>query len=160
MATDTRHARTDAATDAATDAPTARRLQVRRVYAAPPERIFRAWTTARELMHWHAPGPLTCSLAEVDLRVGGSYRIHMRQPDGTEHRVGGTYRVVEPPHRVVFTWVWDHDPVETLVTIECLPNSTGTELVLTHEGFANEERRANHEQGWTSIVDKLASALA
>jgi uncharacterized protein YndB with AHSA1/START domain len=102
-------------------------------------------------------------LAEVDLRVGGRFRIHMREPDGKEHRVGGAYRVIDPPRKLTYTWQWEtesstNDPVETLVTIEFLPRGKGTELVLTHEGFASEEARRSHEHGWAGIMEKLAIA--
>ena len=147
-----------------TETTPARRLQIRRAFAAPPERLFKAWTTPEELKRWHAPGPLTCVLADIDLRVGGRFRIHMREPDGKEHRVAGTYRVLQPPTKLVYTWQWEtksmnNDLLETVVTLEFLPKGTGTELVLTHEGFANEETRASHEHGWTGIMEKLATAF-
>ncbi|HXY32554.1 MAG TPA: SRPBCC domain-containing protein [Gemmatimonadaceae bacterium] len=138
--------------------PSTHRLQVRRTFSAPPERLFRAWTTAAELKKWHAPRDLGVSLAEVDLKVGGRYRIHMRQPDGAEHRVSGIYRVIDPPRKLAYTWQWDGDAEETLVTLEFLPKGTGTELVLTHEGFATDEKRTSHEHGWTSILERLSTA--
>ena len=64
-------------------------LQVRRLIRADRARVFAAWTTAAELQRWHAPGPLHVSLAELDVRVGGSYRIHMSAPDGAVHKVSG-----------------------------------------------------------------------
>ena len=146
-----------------TNTTQSRRLQVRRVFDAPPERLFQAWTTPEELRRWHAPGPLSCVLAEIDLRVGGRFRIHMREPDGKEHRVGGTYRVIDPPGKLSYTWQWEtkssnNDLVETLVTIEFLPSGKGTELVLTHEGFATEETRNSHEHGWTRILEKFQAS--
>jgi uncharacterized protein YndB with AHSA1/START domain len=142
------------------DAKPSLRVQVRRVFDAPPERVFRAWTTPDELTRWHAPAGMTCYLAEVDLRVGGRYRIGMRDPSGGEHVTVGTYRVIDPPRRLAFSWRFetteDHaGNGETLVTIECIPSGTGTELVLTHEGFLNEDARTAHEHGWTEIVEKL-----
>jgi uncharacterized protein YndB with AHSA1/START domain len=95
----------------------------------------------------------------VDLRVGGRYRIHMRTPDGKEHRVGGVYRAVDAPRTLSYTWQWDGDPNESLVTVEFVPKGTGTELVLTHSGFPNAEARMHHEQGWVALVDKLAKAV-
>jgi uncharacterized protein YndB with AHSA1/START domain len=136
------------------------RLQVRRTFRAPPEQIFAAWTSPEALKSWHAPGPLTCVLAEVDLRVGGTYRIHMQEPDGTLHRVGGVYRTIDPPRKLVFTWKWESkEEGETVVTIECVPAGTGTELILTHEGFETDAMRASHEGGWTSIVSKIPDAV-
>ena len=133
------------------------RLQVRRVFRASPERLFAAWTTPEELTRWHAPGALTVALAEVDLRPGGRYRIEMAEPaGGTVHKVSGIYRVVDPPKKLVYTWQWDGDPMVTQVTLEFLPAATGTELVLTHDGFPTTDARGHHEQGWTAIMESLA----
>src|SRR5574337_121420 len=90
-----------------TGTATAPRVQLHRVFSAPPERVFRAWTTPEELKRWHAPPPLTCIFAEVDLRIGGRFRIGMRAPDGTEHWVGGVFRVIEPPRKLSCTWRWE-----------------------------------------------------
>ena len=132
-------------------------LEVRRTIRAPRQRVFDAWTKAEELKRWHAPGPLTVSFAEIDLREGGGYRIHMRAPDGTEHRVSGVYREVDPPNRVVYTWGWDGDhPVKnSVVTIEFRDLGEATEVILKHEGFPAGDEQANHEKGWTAIMDKL-----
>jgi uncharacterized protein YndB with AHSA1/START domain len=111
------------------------------------------------LKRWHAPGPLTVSLAEIDLRVGGSYRIHMREPGGAEHRVTGVYREVDPPRRVVYTWTWEDasDVQNSVVTLEFIARGENTEVVLRHEGFETTTQRDSHESGWTSIVEKLAA---
>ena len=141
-----------AATAAAT--PT---LEVRRTIRAPRQRVFDAWTKAEELKAWHAPGPLVVSLAEIDLRPGGHYRIHMRAPDGTEHRVTGTYREVDPPRRVVYSWGWEgeHKVKDSTVTIEFHERGDATEVVLTHAGILDESERVDHTKGWTAIMDKL-----
>jgi predicted dithiol-disulfide oxidoreductase (DUF899 family)/uncharacterized protein YndB with AHSA1/START domain len=140
--------------------PLSHRLQVRRTFDASPARLFHAWTTPEDLKRWYAPNDLTVALAQVDLRVGGQYRIHMRKPDGTEHRVTGRYEVIEPPHKLAFTWQWEGegDPAETLVTVDFQARGTGTELVLTHERFATAKARDGHQQGWSAILEKLAAA--
>ena len=138
-----------------TTAPPA--LEVRRTIRAPQQRVFDAWTKTEELKAWHAPGPLTVSFAEIDLRPGGAYRIHMREPDGKEHRVSGVYREVDPPRKVVYTWGWDGDhPVkDSLVTLEFIARGNSTEVVLRHDGIMDDKERANHEHGWTAILDKF-----
>lgn len=132
-------------------------LEVRRTIRAPRQRVFDAWTKTEELKAWHAPGPLTVSFAEIDLRPGGAYRIHMREPDGKEHCVSGVYREVDPPRKVSYTWGWDGDhPVkDSLVTLEFHERGTSTEVVLRHEGIIDDAERANHEKGWTAILDKF-----
>jgi len=72
-------------------------LTLRRTFQASRERVFRAWTTPEEIKQWKCPGDRTTPLVEVDLRVGGAYRVHMRKPDGTETRLVGVYREVDPP---------------------------------------------------------------
>ena len=132
-------------------------LEVRRVIRAPRARVFAAWTTAAELKRWHAPGPLHVGLAELDVRVGGAYRIHMVAPDGTEHRVSGVFREVDPPRRLSYTWGWDGDhPVkDSVVTIDFLDQGTSTEVVLRH-AIAHDKERTSHTGGWTAILEKLA----
>jgi uncharacterized protein YndB with AHSA1/START domain len=135
-------------------------LEVRRTIRAPRQRVFDAWTTPEELKRWHAPGPLTVTLAEIDLRVGGSYRIHMQQPDGTVHQAIGVYREVDPPRRIVYTWSWegDHPVKNSVVTLEFHERGAdATEVVLRHEGLPNVQERDSHASGWTSIMDKLAA---
>ena len=145
----------------ATRSPAIPTLEVRRVIRAPRERVFDAWTTPEEIRKWHAPGPLTVSLVEVDLRPGGRYRIHMREPDGKEHRVGGVYREVDRPRKVVYTWGWEGDHVvkDSLVTLEFHDRGDSTEVVLTH-AIADDKERASHTNGWTSIMDKLEAAYS
>jgi uncharacterized protein YndB with AHSA1/START domain len=132
-------------------------VEVRRTIRAPQQRVFDAWTKTEELKAWHAPGPLTVSFAEIDLRPGGAYRIHMREPDGKEHRVSGVYREVDPPRKVVYTWGWDGDhPVkDSLVTLEFIARGNSTEVVLRHDGIVDDKERSNHEHGWTAILDKF-----
>jgi uncharacterized protein YndB with AHSA1/START domain len=86
-------------TAASTAAPPT--LQVRRTIRAPRQRVFDAWTKTEELKKWHAPGPLTVTFAEIDLRPGGKYRIHMTEPDGKELMVSGVYREIDPPRILV-----------------------------------------------------------
>jgi uncharacterized protein YndB with AHSA1/START domain len=141
---------------------TPRLVEVRRTIHAPRQRVFDAWTKAEEIKAWHAPGPMTVSRADIDLRPGGAYRIHMVAPTGEEHRVVGTYREVDPPRRVVYTWQWETgiDQTVTTVSLDFIERGADTEVVLRHEGFSRDEARASHEQGWTAIMDKLAAHFA
>jgi uncharacterized protein YndB with AHSA1/START domain len=135
-------------------------LELRRTFNAPRARVFAAWTRPEELSRWSAPGPMT-GQAEVDLRVGGRYRITMSNPDGTARVVGGEYKVVDPPARLVYTWAWIDrpNPAQTVVTVEFHDKGTSTEVHLRHEGFHTEEDCKRHEQGWNGGLAKLVNLI-
>jgi uncharacterized protein YndB with AHSA1/START domain len=138
-------------------------LTVSRVVKADTETVFRAWTEPGQLQLWSAPEGATVTAAEVDLSVGGRYKIHMRNEQGEPHTAFGVYRTIEPNTRLVYTWTWeeeDHDVGETLVTVEFNDLGGSTEIVLTHERFPNAELTANHEQGWTSCLNRLGGMFS
>ena len=137
-------------------------LRLTRTFAAPRERVFRAWTEPEELKRWWGPDGYATPSAEVDLRVGGAYRFGMRKlPDGEVFYLAGTFREVRPPERLVYTWVWEGNPErgETLVTVEFRERGKATEVRLTHELFPTAKTRDDHEKGWSSCLGKLAKAL-
>lgn len=137
-------------------------LTIRRVYQATPDKVFRAWTDPALMKRWFAPSDaFVVPEVQVDLRVGGRYRIVMKSPDGETHRVGGVYREIRPPERLVFSWAWESAPErESLVTVELKGKGGQTELTLTHEQFADAEARDKHEQGWNGCLDRLPKAIA
>jgi uncharacterized protein YndB with AHSA1/START domain len=129
---------------------------VRRVLAIPREEVFEAWLDPDSLARWMCPGGVTRASAEVDPRVGGSFRIVMHDDrQAVEHH--GRYLQIEPPSLLSFTWIsvnTDHQP--SVVTVELLPHERGTALVLTHRGLPPTQV-APHRNGWTDIVRKLGA---
>jgi uncharacterized protein YndB with AHSA1/START domain len=99
--------------------------------------------------------------AELDIRVGGRYRLSFVRDDGEYFEAGGTYREVVPNERLVFTWAWHSTPErESLVTISLKPDSAGTLMVFHHAQFFDETARDNHQRGWNSFFDKLEELVA
>ena len=137
-------------------------LSIVRTIRAPPEKVFAAWTEPKTLKKWMSPTKeMEVAVAETDLRVGGSYRIVMRDPDGKEHRVSGIYKVIEKFKKIAFTWGWDGSPdAATLVTVELRKNGAGTELTLTHSKFADDRTRDMHNQGWVGCIGRLEVLFA
>lgn len=134
------------------DAPT---LTVRRRIAATPEKVFDAWTNAKGMEKWMCPGPTERADVELDVRVGGRFRIDMHGA-GQVHEHTGEYLELERPKRLVFTWVSKSTGGrDSRVTVELEPADGGTDVVLTHEGLPSEESAQNHEMGWASILEKL-----
>jgi len=139
------------------------RLQVRRTFAAPREKIFAAWTDPEKMTGWlcRVTPKHTMKILELDVRPGGRYRFEVTTPEGERHLLSGQYREVQPPERLVFTWSMDADPDvgETLVTVELFARGRSTELVLTHERFATRVWRDRHAAGWSGCFDLLTAEL-
>ena len=138
-------------------------LTLTREYAAPPERIWRAWTDAKALSEWWGPEPGgAVSVAELDVRVGGRFRICFGGADGNAHECAGTYQEVARPSKLVFTWSWPRTTPqrESLVTILFKAKGRGTELVFRHERFFDEKARDDHKRGWTGLLEGLERYLA
>lgn len=133
-------------------------LEVRRRFDAAPERVFDAWTNPDVLRRWFAARPdWDTPAAEVDLRPGGRYRLAMRDTGQDMTRtVVGEFTEIDRPGRLVYTWAWEHsDDTETLVVVEFRPDGDGTEVVLTHSGFADPDTRDDHRHGWGGCLDNL-----
>jgi uncharacterized protein YndB with AHSA1/START domain len=138
-----------------------------RTLDAPREAVFAAWTDPRQLSQWMGPGEIKSEVTGLEARVGGAYRIVMHGvPGGGHMAVSGTYREIEPPARLVFTWAWEEDADthrtghETLVTVTFRALGNRTELTLQHERFNDQSSRDSHDGGWAGAIDKLVKYLA
>jgi uncharacterized protein YndB with AHSA1/START domain len=137
-------------------------LVLERRYPAAPEKVWRAWTDPQAIRKWFGPGAAEpVSFAELDVRVGGRFRIVFGGPAGTEHEVQGEYREVVPNRKLVFTWIWPRSTPEreSLVTIVLRKAGAGTELVFRHEQLFDETVRDGHERGWSESFVKLEQFL-
>ena len=107
-------------------------IEVRRTFNAPRELVFSAWTDPARLARWFSPSEeISNPVVEVDLRLGGRWRIGMGMPDKTLY-VGGVYQEITEPDRLVFTWAWEHhENKETLVTVTFTETDGGTEVTIT-----------------------------
>ncbi len=138
-------------------------LHMKRVLPAPRPLVFKACTEPDELAKWWGPRGFTAPSVEVDLGVGGSYRIAMQPPDGDVFYLSGEFRAVDPPAHLAYTFRWedpDPDDQETVVTLSLGDLGESTELVFTQRAFATEGRRALHEQGWTESLDRLQELMS
>jgi uncharacterized protein YndB with AHSA1/START domain len=132
-------------------------VRIVRHYAASADQIWRAWTDPQALMRWFGPSPETiATLAEIDLRVGGHYRIAFQSPDGEQNQVAGEYLEVQPQQRLVFNWAFHTTPERvSRVSITLTPVADGTELTFVHDRFVDSQARDNHERGWRAFFQQL-----
>ena len=149
------------------------KLQLTRVFDAPRELVFKAWTDEKQFHQWF--GAAAChggsvQSVKLDARIDGRYRLQVRRADGEFFTTVGVYREVKPPERLVFTWQFEKDGSsddfeevelpEMLVTIEFKARGQQTELTLTHEKFASVESRDRHNDGWNRCLDSLGKFVA
>jgi uncharacterized protein YndB with AHSA1/START domain len=140
-------------------------IRMTRSVDAPVEEVFAAWTDPALMTRWYAPtDEYTTPIAEVDLRVGGNYRVAMKHKDRPNPAiVSGQYCSLSPPTSISFTWAWETLSAsipETQVTIDLRPTPGGSEMTLTHERFRDEELRQKHEEGWTGCLGRLVGMHA
>jgi uncharacterized protein YndB with AHSA1/START domain len=137
-------------------------VEITKTFNAPRERVFRAWTDAKELACWFAPSPdYTIVIPELELRKGGRYVVEMHHKGGNVHSVEGTYREVSPPEKLSFTWQWkgNESAVESVVSVYFRDLGKTTEIRLTHELLPSAEEREKHGQGWNGCFEQLDSYL-
>ncbi|MFI5337387.1 MAG: SRPBCC domain-containing protein [Opitutales bacterium] len=159
-----------------------RDFTISRVFDAPPELVWQAWTEPRHLSRWWGPREFTNPVCELELKPGGAYRLVMRAPDGTEYPLRGVMLEIDPPRRLVMTMdcsghpeSW-HDlvnprrkpgtdaagPMVQTVTMEDLGGQTRLTVHTRFESAAirNGMVKIGMTEGWSQSLDRLAGCLA
>ena len=142
-------------------APADRTLVIRRVFDASQDLVFESWANPEHAIRWWGPKDFTVPSLELDARVGGAWRAHMRSPEGKDYRQHGVVREIVRPHRLVFTFIWDEEPDhEMLVTVTFTDRGGKTEVHFRQDGFHSVEERDSHREGWSECFDRLETFLA
>jgi uncharacterized protein YndB with AHSA1/START domain len=131
-------------------------VEVKKVINVPIEKAFRAWVEPAEMKQWYSPMGMTTPEASSDARKGGKYAVQMKGETQTFTN-SGEYLEFDEPNKLVFTWN-DKDSVVTVNFKKIDENKT--EVSLHHVGFANEESRAQHNDGWVGVFEKLEKHFA
>jgi uncharacterized protein YndB with AHSA1/START domain len=139
-------------------------VDVRRLVDASPERVFGAFADKSLLAQWLRPSPdVKLTVLAFDFRPGGAYRFAYDVPDGRRMVVGGTFRTIESPSRIVFSWLIEppdeHAGIDSEVTVTLVPSGTATELTIRHAKFGRADAELRHEQGWRGALDLLEAQL-
>lgn len=151
-------------------------LFIERVFHAPRERVWMAWTTPDLVMRWWGPQGHSASAVRISLRVGGSYLFCMRSPQGRDIWSTGFYREITPFYRIVATDSFADEkgeivpaihyglnpayPRELLLTVTFEERDGKTKVTLRHDGLPPGEEIKNAREGWNQSFDKLAELLA
>ena len=160
-----------AATDAAQQ-----ELVIERIFDAPRELVWKAWTEPEMFMKWWGPKGYTTPFCKIDFRVGGVYLNCMRSPEGQDYWSTGVYREIAAPERLVMTDSFADEngnvvpathygmgtdlPLEMLITVTFEEQDGKTKLTLRHVGLPAGGDREMAGAGWNESFDKLAEYLA
>lgn len=135
-------------------------LIVRQRIDADAEWLFDAWTTPAQLMAWWGPTDVTCIVAEVDLRVGGSYSFGNRFGDGKVVWIEGEFEEITRPTRLVYTWRVGSQAASERVTVCFDEHDESTEVIVLHERIGSTAAREGHALGWRDCLDGLTEFRA
>jgi uncharacterized protein YndB with AHSA1/START domain len=127
---------------------------VKRLLPAAQEEVFSAWTDPRVMARWFFAGTGWSAEVRNDLRVGGAYRVDMRDVEGRIFSQSGVYREILPSSRLSFTWTSELVR-DSLVVLEFRPRGPQTELVLVHHLPDDAQLVAMHESGWEGCLANL-----
>ncbi len=138
--------------------------EVRRHLAAKPERVFSAFADPELVSRWLRPSPqIKLSVLAFEFRVGGAYRFAYRVPGGQIMTVTGTYRAIDPPSKIVFSWNIEppdeHAGLQSEVTVAITPAGNGSELHIRHAQLDLAGALERHTGGWHGALDGLDALL-
>jgi len=152
------------------------RMVVTRVFDAPRELVWKAWTDPKYVMQWWGPKGFTCPSCEIDFRVGGKFLWCMRTPDGQEGWNGGEYHEIVPHEKIVFSMYFadskgnkleaaelgiEHEAVEDahdVVFFEDLGNGQ-TKLTFIGNDTMRDAIESGQLEGWKETLDKVAAVV-
>ncbi|ARU04780.1 polyketide cyclase [Comamonas serinivorans] len=137
-------------------------IHLHRVFTAPPDKLYRAFLEADAIASWLPPNGYTCTVHELDARVGGAHRMSFRNfTTGDSHGFGGTYLELVPGRRLVYTDRFDDPalPGELKVTVDLTAVSVGTEVRIEQQGIPDPIPPEACHLGWQECLRKLAKLV-
>ena len=138
-------------------------LVITRVFDAPRALVFKVWTDSRHLKNWFGPKDYPAVQMKADIRPGGAWRACLKSAGSDPDLwVGGVYREIVAPERLVFTFAWEEEGergLETVVTLTFAAENGKTRMTLHQAPFLSTEQRDGHSYGWNSSFDRLVEFL-
>ncbi|MEN6323669.1 MAG: SRPBCC family protein [Proteiniphilum sp.] len=133
-------------------------VRLHRVFAAPVEKVFKAFTDADAIASWLPPYGFVCKVDSIDVKIGGKYKMTFANfSTGNGHSFGGEYIEIIPNELLKYTDQFDDPnlPGQMITTIELKKVVCGTELFATQEGIPDAIPVEMCYLGWQDSLDKL-----
>ena len=161
-----------------------REVVLSRIFEANRALVWKAWTEPKHMARWFGPRAFAVPICEIDLRIGGAYRIVMRSAEGVDYPMKGVYRDIVPLKLLVFTADLGEHPADWLALLDDTLGGRGgaraprefrmtvifeehgakTRLIVRNRFASNAVRDAmakmGMEEGWRQTLDRLAECLA
>lgn len=152
-----------------------REILITRIFNAPRETVWKAWTEPEKVMNWWGPKGFTAPVIQIDLKPGGRYLYCMRDPQGKDYWSTGTFKEIVKPEKIVATDSFADEngnvvpathydmsadmPMEMVVTATFEDLGNKTKLTLRHDSMPDEKMLDMATQGWNQSLDKLEAIL-
>lgn len=133
-------------------------VSLHRVLAAPPEKVYRAFTDANAIASWLPPYGFVCAVHQMEAKTGGSFKMSfINFSTGNGHSFGGTYVQLKPNEFIQYTDTFDDPnlPGQMTTTVWLTKVSAGTELKITQEGIPAMIPADMCYLGWQESLEKL-----
>ncbi len=152
------------------------RMIVARVFDAPRELVWQAWTEPNHVMRWWGPQGFTVPVCKMDFRAGGKFLVCMRTPDGQDFWNAGVYREIVPNEKIVLSMYFadsdgnqvdpthygiEHEAIDGAhdeVLFEDLGDSR-TKLTFIGNESMQEATKSGQLEGWNQVLDKFAAVV-
>ena len=153
------------------------RMTITRVFDAPRELVWKAWTDPKYVMQWWGPKGFSCPTCEIDFRVGGKFLISMKSPDGQEFYNGGEYHEIVEHEKIVSSMYFadangnkveaaelgiEHNAIEDAYDVTLFEDLSNGKTRLTFIGneTAEEATASGQAEGWNQILEKIEGVVA
>jgi uncharacterized protein YndB with AHSA1/START domain len=146
----------------ASASPSTNTVRLHRVLAAKPEKVYRAFTTPDAMARWLPPNGFTCTVHQMNPKIGGSYRMSFTNfSTGKSHAFGGTYLALAPDELIRYTDRFEDPnlPGEMTTTVTLTPVSVGTEVVIVQESVPAAIPPEACYLGWQQSLNHLATLV-
>jgi uncharacterized protein YndB with AHSA1/START domain len=139
-------------------------VEVHRWLDAAPELVFAAFADPSLVHRWLRPSPeVRLDVLSYDFRVGGAYRFAYHVPNGARMHVNGVFEMIEPPARLIFSWIIEppdeHAGIRSEVRVTVTRTGAGSELRIHHVKLARAGAPQRHAEGWRGAIDQLAALI-